>query len=68
MPFSSGGLPVLQMLLVNFEQAEMEKIVQIYFKGKQSSRRDDLPREKFSSGFSRTTLLTAGEKIRYLCS
>ena len=49
--------------MTNSERSEMEKIVQTYFKGKRSSMRDDLPRGKFSSGFSGTTLLTAGEKI-----
>jgi hypothetical protein len=56
-------IQVAYLSMTNSERAEMEKIVQTYFKGKQSSMHDDLPRGKFSSGFSRTTLLTAGEKI-----
>jgi hypothetical protein len=50
------------------ERSEMEEIIKTYFKGKRSSIRDDLPRGKFSSGFSRTTLLTAGEKIGLILS
>ena len=56
-------IQVAYLSMTNSERAEMEKIVQTYFKGKRSSMRDDLPRGKFSSGFSQTTLLTAGEKI-----
>ena len=44
------------------ERQEMEDIIKDYFKGKRSSVRDDFPRGKFTSGFSRVTLLTAGEK------
>lgn len=50
------------------ERLEMEKIIKIYFEGKRSSVRDDLPRGKFSAGFTRTTLLTAGEKIGLIFS
>ena len=44
------------------ERLEMEDIIKQHFKGKRSSMRDDFPRGKFTAGFSRTTLLTAGEK------
>jgi hypothetical protein len=45
------------------ERQEMEDIIKQYFKDKRSSVRDDFPHGKFTAGFSRTTLLTAGEKI-----
>jgi hypothetical protein len=50
------------------ERLEMERIIKILFKSIRSSVREDLPRGKFSSGFSRTTLMTAGEKIGLILS
>jgi hypothetical protein len=45
------------------DRLQMENIIKDLFKSKRSSVREDLPRGKFTSGFSKTTLLTAGEKI-----
>ena len=45
------------------ERVEMEGIIKSYFVSKRSGVREDLPKGKFSSGFTRTTLLTAGEKV-----
>jgi hypothetical protein len=50
------------------ERLAMEETIQLYFQGKRSSVREDLPRGKFSAGFTRTTLLTAGEKIGLIFS
>jgi Plavaka transposase len=50
------------------ERYEMETVIKSYFQSKRSSVRQDLPRAKFASGFTRTTLLTAGEKIGLILS
>ena len=56
-------IQVAFLSMTNSERTEMEKIVQTYFRGKRSSMREDLPRGKFTDGFSRTTLMTASEKV-----
>lgn len=50
------------------ELLKLEEMIHINFKGKRSSVRHNLPRGKFSSGFSWTTLLTAGEKVGLIFS
>ena len=41
----------------------MEAIIKSYLGSKRSAVREDMPKGKFSPGFTRTTMLTAGEKI-----
>jgi hypothetical protein len=50
------------------ERHKMEHVIKSYFQSKRSSVRQELPRAKFLSGFTRTTLLTAGEKIGLILS
>lgn len=59
---------VVFLSMTESERTGIEKIIRLYFQGKRSSVRDDLPRGKFTAGFTRTTLLTAGEKIGLILS
>ena len=54
--------------MTDTERSKMERIIKNLFQSKRSGAREDLPRGKFSSGFTRTTLLTAGEKIGLILS
>jgi hypothetical protein len=52
--------------LTNNERKEVENNIRSYFSTIRSTVREDFPRAKLSSGFSRTTLLTASEKVGLL--
>ena len=51
------------LFMTDTERSRIESVIRSLFLGKRSSVRDDLPRSKLSSGFSRTTLQTSCEKI-----
>lgn len=50
------------------ESGKMENFIQGRFRGNRSSVREDLPKGKYTTGFTRTTLLTAAEKVGLIFS